>query len=100
MRVIEAKSLKGGKAAMDTARLQDDLEIAAKVTGRLAHDFGNMLTGILGFTELTLNQLSPESLPHRYLKEVMQSAKSGAAWIHKLQLFSRRTLSPFWPSTL
>src|SRR5262245_5936828 len=81
-------------------RLQENLELAATVTGRLAHDFVNILTGILGFTELTLAQRAPETLPHRYHKEVQQSATNGAAWIHKLQLFGRRIRPTFWPTTL
>src|SRR5262249_52435278 len=71
-------------------RLQDRLEDAARLTGKLAHDFGNVLTGILGFTELSLSQIPADALPHRYVKEVWQAAHQGAQWIQKLQQFSRR----------
>ncbi len=76
------------------------VESAAALTGRLAHDFGNVLTGILGFTELSLAQLPADSLPGRYLREVWQSAQQGAQWVNQLQLFSRRTPPPFWPAHL
>jgi signal transduction histidine kinase/ActR/RegA family two-component response regulator len=76
--------------ALERARLQERLEDAARLTGKLAHDFGNTLTGILGFTELSLSQLPAEALPHRYVKEVWQAAHQGAQWIQKLQQFSRR----------
>src|SRR4051794_24681748 len=33
------------------------LEQAAQITSRLSHDFGNLLTGVLGFSELALAQV-------------------------------------------
>lgn len=86
--------------ALERAQLHDRLEVAAKLTGKLAHDFGNVLTGILGFAELSLSQLQPESLPHHYLKEVWQSAQQGAQWVQKLQAFSRRRAAPSPPASL
>jgi len=79
---------------------QRHVENAAAVTGRLAHDFGNVLTGILGFAELSLTQLPTDSVPHRYVQEVWQSAQQGANWVRKLQLFSRRSAPQAWPTPL
>lgn len=73
------------------AKGKEKLEQSARLTGKLAHDFANLLTGVLGFAELTLNQLSPGSSPHQFLSEVCQSARQGATWVHKLQAFSRRS---------
>ena len=87
------------KNSENTAR-QERLEQAAIITGRLAHDFGNFLTGILGFTELSLTQAPPEGTQRRFLQEVLQSAQNGAAWIHRLQLFCRRSAGPCWPTHL
>lgn len=79
------------KPISEKARLEESLELAAHVAERLGHDFGNVLTGILGFTELALKQVPPDSLVHGYLREVLQSSMSAATWVHKLQLFSRRS---------
>jgi signal transduction histidine kinase len=76
------------------------LELAAHVTGRLSHDFGNYLTGILGFTELSLTQAPVDGILHRFLQEVLQSAKHGAEWIRRLHLFCRRNALPSWPTPL
>jgi CheY-like chemotaxis protein/anti-sigma regulatory factor (Ser/Thr protein kinase) len=84
----------------DTKLLQERLEQAAIITGRLAHDFGNFLTGILGFTELSLSQAPADSTQRRFLQEVLQSAQNGATWIHRLQLFCRRSAGPCWPTHL
>ena len=86
--------------AGEVQALQRDLEQAAVITGRLTHDFGNYLTGVLGFTELSLSQTSPDAPAHHYMQEVLQSAQQGAAWIHRLQLFCRRQAAPAWPTRL
>jgi CheY-like chemotaxis protein len=85
---------------MMTENFTSELEKAAVVTGRLTHDFGNYLTGILGFTELSLSQVPSDRLLHKYLQEVWESAQRGAAWIHRLHLFCRRSPAQTWPTVL
>ncbi len=79
---------------LEQKRWQRRLEELAGVTGRLAHDFGNVLTGVLGFTELALTQLAPGATAHRHLSEVQQAARQGAQMIQKLSFFSRRRPLP------
>jgi len=67
------------------------LETAILVTGRLAHDFGNILTGILGFAELSLTQLPPDAPARRFVQEIIQFAENGAGCGRKLQAFGRRS---------
>jgi signal transduction histidine kinase/ActR/RegA family two-component response regulator len=79
---------------LDRAMRQQNLEVSAAVTRRLAHDFGNVLTGILGFTELALAQQVPTTTPlHNYLSEVYRAAQTGAQLTQQLRLFSRRQAS-------
>jgi signal transduction histidine kinase/ActR/RegA family two-component response regulator len=79
---------------VDRAARQQQLEVAANVTRRLAHDFGNVLTGIMGFTELALAQQVPANTPlHTYLSEVYRAAQGAAQFTHQLRLFSRRQSS-------
>jgi signal transduction histidine kinase/CheY-like chemotaxis protein len=76
---------------LERAARQQRLETAADLARRLAHDFGNVLTGILGFTELALTQqVHADSPLHTYLLEVQRSAQSGAQMTHLLRQFSRR----------
>jgi signal transduction histidine kinase/CheY-like chemotaxis protein len=76
---------------VDRAGRRQAMEIAALVTRRLAHDFGNVLTGILGFSELSLSQQVPENTAlHTYLQEVHRAAQNGAQFTQQLRLFSRR----------
>src|SRR5205823_2198424 len=70
---------------------QQRLEIMANMARRLAHDLGNVFTGILGFTELGLAHPTPSSsLVHSYLNEVYRSGQNGARLTHQLRLFSRQ----------
>lgn len=76
------------------------LELAAAMASRLSHDFGNHLTGIMGFTELSMFQLATESVPYRYMQEVLQAARVGAEWIHRIHQFTRRQAQPGWPAVV
>jgi signal transduction histidine kinase len=86
--------------ALERARVEAHCTNAARLTGKLAHDFGNVLTGILGFTELALLQLPGDSLPRRYATEVWESAQQGARWVQKLRRFAPRRAGEFAPASL
>jgi signal transduction histidine kinase/CheY-like chemotaxis protein len=76
---------------LDRALRQDRMENANLVIRRLAHDFGNVFTSLLGFSELSLSQHLPANSPlHRYLTELHRSAQDGAQLTHKLRVLSRR----------
>lgn len=65
------------------------MEETAAAVGRLGHDFGNVLTGILGFAELALAQLVPGTLAYRYVQEVVRSAQPGVRMVEGLARFNR-----------
>jgi signal transduction histidine kinase/CheY-like chemotaxis protein len=90
----------GSVHAWQVACTRRQLEQAALLTSRLSHDFGNFLTGIMGFTELSLAQLPANTPAARYLQEVLDAARQGAKWIHKLHEFCRRNLPEHWPAPL
>jgi CheY-like chemotaxis protein len=82
------------------AGLEDRLELGAIVARRLSHDFGNVLTGVLGFTELALANGSPGTRSHAYVQEVWDAARTGAEWLKQLHLFCRRNAVEFTPTGL
>lgn len=84
----------------DGARVQRRLEQAGAITGRLSHDFGNFLTGIMGFSELALTHAPADSVLQRYLQEVLVAARQGAEWLRRLHLFCRRGASSTFPTLL
>jgi signal transduction histidine kinase/ActR/RegA family two-component response regulator len=76
---------------------QRRLEDAAIVTRRVSHDIGNLLTGVLGFTELAQSQIEPTSPAHVYLQELHQAIQQATEITARLRSFSRRATVPFKP---
>jgi signal transduction histidine kinase len=66
---------------------QEYLETASAVAGRLAHDFGNLLTGILGYTELSLLRLPADAPARRFLNEALRSGEAVRHLLGRLSLF-------------
>ncbi len=79
---------------LDRRLRRQRMEAAARIVRRLAHDFGNILTGILGFSELALSQQGgPDSSMHLFLTEIHRGAQSGAQYTERLRLFARQETS-------
>jgi signal transduction histidine kinase/ActR/RegA family two-component response regulator len=80
---------------------QQQLNDAGRLVRRLAHDFGNVLTSILGFTELSLAQrIAPGSPLHEYLGEVHRAARGAAEWTALLRLFGLHDPATSRPGSL
>jgi CheY-like chemotaxis protein len=75
--------------SLESPDRQAKLEDFAPSVRRIAHDFGNVLTSILGFTELAMAQMAPNAASRRYLEEAHRSARQGGQFIDQLRLFSR-----------
>ena len=75
------------EAASD--RVDQRLEDAAFVCGKLAHDLDNLWTGILGFSDLSQACLQPGTGPHQYAKEIGDIGVRGVQITKQLSQFSR-----------
>jgi signal transduction histidine kinase len=81
-------------AARDLIRLrQQRFDEAAAAARRMAHDYGNVLTGILGFCELAQGQLPPNGTLASYLDEIHRATLVGQRLTNALRLCARRQ----WP---
>jgi len=82
----------------DKRRLEEQFLQSQKVqaigqlTGGVAHDFNNILTAIIGYSDLALQQLPAESLPSTTanIKEINKAAHRAAALTRQLLAFSRK----------
>jgi PAS domain S-box-containing protein len=71
------------------------MESVGRLAGGVAHDFNNMLSVILGRTELALMQLDADSPLRNDLEEVLSAGRHSADLTRQLLAFARRqTVSP------
>jgi PAS domain S-box-containing protein len=80
------------KALEDQLRQSQKMEAVGQLTGGLAHDLNNMLTGILGGIDMVRRRLAEGRMGEvdRFLDAAMQSGQRAAALTHRLLAFSRR----------
>uniref|UniRef100_B0T3W1 histidine kinase n=1 Tax=Caulobacter sp. (strain K31) TaxID=366602 RepID=B0T3W1_CAUSK len=80
------------KALEDQLRQSQKMEAVGQLTGGLAHDFNNMLTGILGGIDMARRRIAEGRVGDvdRFLDAAMQSGQRAAALTHRLLAFSRR----------
>ncbi len=69
---------------------RDRMESIGKLAGGVAHDFNNVLTGILGYASLMKKMAPQEGKLGRYAEVIEGSAKRAASLTEHLLNFSRR----------
>ncbi|WP_082501299.1 PAS domain S-box protein [Methylobacterium sp. Leaf88] len=83
--------------AEEALRQSQKMEAVGQLTGGLAHDFNNMLAGIVGSLELMQTRMLQGRVGdlERYIGAAQGAARRAAALTHRLLAFSRRqTLAP------
>lgn len=66
------------------------MDAIGQLAGGVAHDFNNMLSGIIGASELLQIRLKEDELSMKYLRLVIDSAGRAAGLTQKLLEFSRK----------
>jgi PAS domain S-box-containing protein len=85
------------KLLEDQLRQSQKMEAVGQLTGGLAHDFNNMLTGIMGSIDLARRRIADgrEAEAERFLEAAGAASERAATLTHRLLAFSRRqTLDP------
>ena len=71
------------------------MEAVGQLVGGISHDFNNVLTAIIGWSELLLGTLRPGDPGFKNISNIKQSARRAADLVNQLMAFSRQqTLQP------
>lgn len=85
---------------LDPDKLYTRLGDAAVIAGRMAHDFDNILTGIIGFSDLTLPMLPAGSQAASFVAEIGKVGQRGIQFTQQLHQLSRSGQIKPQPSTV
>jgi signal transduction histidine kinase len=89
------------KAELEKQHLQQILfetqkmECVGRLASGIAHDFNNILTGILGFSELILQDIPQNSPFYEKLRTISSLCKRGAMLVRQLLIFSKNVPPEF-----
>ncbi|GAB4490436.1 MAG: hypothetical protein OHK006_23290 [Thermodesulfovibrionales bacterium] len=89
------------RAEAEERRLQEVLhetqkmEAIGRLAGGVAHDFNNILTGIMGFADLCLREAGPGSPLAGRLQSIISFSQRGADLVKQLLIFSRKMALEF-----
>jgi PAS domain S-box-containing protein len=76
------------------------MEAIATLAGGIAHELNNCLTAILGFSDLALPTLLPESRAHGHVQQVILASKRARDLVMQMLVFGRQTENTKQPISL
>jgi two-component system, cell cycle sensor histidine kinase and response regulator CckA len=85
------------RALENQLRQAQKMEAIGQLAGGIAHDFNNILTGIIGFTDLSLRQTTNNPALHSDLSQVRKAADRATDLVRHILTFSRRQQQEKFP---
>jgi len=88
--LLMARTLRERKRLEEQLRQSQKMQAVGRMAGGMAHDFNNILTTIIGFSELISECAPGDSEIAEYIGEIRSSSRRATALTSQLLAFSRR----------
>ncbi|MEE4364898.1 MAG: PAS domain S-box protein [Desulfotignum sp.] len=91
--ITDQKNAMEERSQLQSQLLQaQKMESVGRLAGGVAHDFNNMLTVIIGYTQTALGQVDPAGNLHKNLQGVLKAAQRSADLTKQLLAFARKQI--------
>ncbi|NOY74607.1 MAG: PAS domain S-box protein [Kiritimatiellaeota bacterium] len=78
-------------------RQSQKMEAVGRLAGGVAHDFNNILTAILGYSEILLGTISPSDPAHRKVEEIKKAGQRASDITKQMLAFSKKQVMRLAP---
>lgn len=89
--LISLRDLSYRKNLEKQLRQFQKMEAIGTLAGGVAHDFNNILSAIIGYTELTVRKIPLANPVHNYLQQILKAGERAKSLIKQILTFSRQT---------
>lgn len=79
-------------------RQSQKMQAIGTLAGGIAHDFNNILTGIIGYSELTIEELPQDSKIRDHVNMVLKAGKRARDLVSQILAFSRKAAQERMPT--
>ncbi|HPQ68605.1 MAG TPA: PAS domain S-box protein [bacterium] len=91
--ITDKRKAEKRRSELETQLAQSQkMEAIGRLAGGVAHDFNNILTGILGYTELAMDRITEDDPLHTDIQEIKSAADRAAMLTQQLLAFSRKQM--------
>jgi PAS domain S-box-containing protein len=90
--LLTARDVTDRRRMEQALRQVQRMDSIGQLAGGVAHDFNNILTAILGFSEILLDDAAPGTEARLDLEGIQKAAQHGASLSRQLLAFSRRQM--------
>ncbi len=79
------------KQLEETVKQTQKMEAIGTLAGGIAHDFNNILSAIIGYAELSHDDISQDSHIYEYIEQILNSATRAKDLVKQILTFSRKS---------